>query len=172
MLMRDPATIKSLSLIVIKPLTFMKSIRSVSCHILFLLALIVSFAVQAQPDKNEILRLRNAYNTALKNYDHELSLSFLTDGVLSTISNGTLIQGKQNLREYIRNSSGTKMYWVRTPKEIDVNTDLGLAWETGSWKGYAAGSDEKSVTGGKYSAQWIKVNGAWKVNAELFVKLE
>jgi hypothetical protein len=150
----------------------MKSIRCVFGPILFLFALIVNVAAQAQLDKDEILKLRNAYNTALKNYDHELSLSFLTDGVLSTISNGTLIQGKQNLREYIRNNSGTKMYWVRTPKEIDVNTVLGLAWETGTWKGYAAGSDEKSVTGGKYSAQWIKVNGTWKVNSELFVKLE
>jgi ketosteroid isomerase-like protein len=150
----------------------MKSIGYFFVSILFLVSLIVNVAAQAQHDKDEILQLRNAYNTALKNYDHELSLSFLTDGVLSTISNGTLIQGKQNLREYIRNNSGTKMYWVRTPKEIDVNTDLGVAWETGSWKGYAAGSDEKSVTGGKYSAQWIKVNEAWKVNSELFVKLE
>jgi ketosteroid isomerase-like protein len=150
----------------------MKSIRYVFGPILFLFTLIVNVAAQTQQDKDEILQLRNAYNTALKNYDNELSLSFLTDGVLSTISNGTLIQGKQNLREYIRNNSGTKMYWVRTPKEIDVNTDLGVAWETGSWKGYAAGSDEKSVTGGKYSAQWIKVNEAWKVNSELFVKLE
>jgi len=140
--------------------------------VLFVIALIPTSTAHAQSDEVEIQRLREAYNTALKNYDHELSLSFLTDGVLSTISNGTLIQGKQNLREYIRNNSGTKMYWVRTPKEIDVNAVLGLAWETGSWKGYAAGSDEKSVTGGKYSAQWIKVNGTWKVNSELFVKLE
>ena len=127
---------------------------------------------QIQDDKNEILGLRNAYNISLKNYDHDLSLSFLTDGVLTTISNGTLITGKINLREYIQANSGRKMYWVRTPKEIDVNIELGLAWEAGTWKGYIAESGKKSVTGGKYSAQWIKINGAWKINSELFVKLE
>jgi hypothetical protein len=83
-----------------------------------------------------------------------------------------LILGKENLRAYILSNAGTKMYWVRTPKEIKVNVELGLAWKTGSWKGFTAGSDQKPGTGGKYSAQWIKVNGARKVNSELFVKLE
>ncbi len=57
--------------------------------------------VQAQNDKDDILRIRNRYNAALRNYDDQLSLSFMTEGVLTTISNGTLIQGKENLREYI-----------------------------------------------------------------------
>lgn len=140
--------------------------------VLFVVTLFQTSPSLAQHDKDEILRLRNAYNTALKNYDIELSLSFMTEGILSTISSGALIQGKPNLREYIRSKSDTKMYWVRTPKEIDVNTETGLAWETGTWKGYTPESGDKSVTGGKYSAQWLKINGAWKVNSELFVKLE
>lgn len=140
--------------------------------LLFVIVLLPTTPSQAQNDKDEILHLRNAYNAALKNYDIELSLSFMTDGILSTISSGTLIQGKTNLREYIRSRSGAKMYWVRTPKEIDVNAETGLAWETGTWKGYTPESGDRSVTGGKYSAQWIKVNGVWKVNSELFVKLE
>ncbi len=125
----------------------------------------------AQNDKDEILSIRNASNTALKNFDNELYLTFLTDKALYTISNGTLLQGKENLRKYI-NQAGPKMYWVRTPTEIDVNSGLGLAWESGTWKGYTVDSGQKSVTGGKYSAQWIKVNGDWKINSQLFVKLE
>jgi len=139
---------------------------------LIIASLSYSTTAQVQEDKDEILRLRNSYNASLKNYDYELSLSFLTEGVLTTISNGTLIHGKKNLREYIQANSGTKMYWVRTPGEIDVNTELDLAWEVGIWKGYIPESGKKSVTGGKYSAQWIKVNGVWKINSELFVKLE
>lgn len=139
---------------------------------LIIASLSYSTTAQVQEDKDEILRLRNSYNASLKNYDYELSLSFLTEGVLTTISNGTLIQGKTNLREYIQANSGTKMYWVRTPSDIDVNSKLGLAWESGTWKGYVPESGKKSVTGGKYSAQWIKINGAWKINSELFVKLE
>lgn len=139
--------------------------------VLFLVALLAT-PVQAQNAKDEILRLRKAYNTALKNYDVELSLSFMTEGILSTISNGVLIQGKTNLKEYILSKADTKMYWVRTPKEIDVHAETGLAWERGTWKGYTPESGQKSVTGGKYAAQWIKQNGAWKVNSELFVKME
>lgn len=140
--------------------------------ILIIASLSYSSIAQGQDDKDEILGLRNAYNASLKNYDYELSLSFLTEGVLTTISNGTLIQGKKNLKEYILANSGTKMYWVRTPGEIDINAELGLAWEVGTWKGYIPESGQMSVAGGNYAAQWIKINGVWKINSELFVKLE
>ncbi|MBX2945409.1 MAG: nuclear transport factor 2 family protein [Cyclobacteriaceae bacterium] len=95
----------------------------------------------------------------------------LTDDVLITTGNGTLIQGKENLKTYISKASGPKMYWVRTPIEIEVNNKLGLAWETGTWKGYSE-SGEKSVTGGKYSAHWSKIEGVWKIKSQLFVTLE
>lgn len=134
--------------------------------------LITSTLANAQNDKDEILSVRNASNAALKNLDNELYLTFLTDKALYTISNGTLIQGKENLRKYINQATGSKMYWVRTPTEIDVNAGLGLAWESGTWKGYTLDSGQKSVTGGKYSAQWIKLKGDWKINSQLFVKLE
>lgn len=140
--------------------------------ITFTQLLITPTQANAQNDKDEILSLRTASNAALKDLDNELYLTFLTDNVLYTISNGALIQGKENLRKYINQATGPKMYWVRTPTEIDVNAGLGLAWESGMWRGYTFDSGEKSVTGGKYSAQWIKVNGDWKINSQLFVKLE
>lgn len=140
--------------------------------ITFTQLLITPTHANAQNDKDEILRRRNASNAALKNLDNELYLTFLTDNALYTISNGALIQGKENLREYINQANGPKMFWVRTPIEIDVNARSGLAWESGMWKGYTLDSGQKSVTGGKYSAQWIKVNGDWKINSQLFVKLE
>jgi ketosteroid isomerase-like protein len=134
--------------------------------------LITPLQANAQNDKDEILRIRNESNAALKNFDNELYLTLLTDRVQYTISNGTLIQGKENLKKFISQATDPKMYWVRTPNEIDVNTRLGLAWEAGTWRGYTLDSGQKSVTGGKYSAQWIKVNGEWKINSQLFVKLE
>ncbi len=132
--------------------------------------LIMSTEAMAQQDKDEILRLRHASNASLKNFD-ENHLNTLSDDVLITTGNGTLIQGKENLKAYIRKASGPNMYWIRTPLEIEVNTQLELAWETGIWKGYTE-SGEKSVTGGKYSAQWAKTDGVWKIKAQLFVTLE
>lgn len=125
----------------------------------------------AQNDRDEILKLRNESNAVLKNYDLNSYLSFLTEDVHYTISTGTLINGKDNLREYLTQRTGAKMYWLRTPTEVDVNTQQGLAWETGTWKGFTE-LQEKSVTGGKYSTLWIKINGSWKIKSQLFVKLE
>jgi hypothetical protein len=73
--------------------------------------------------------------------------------------------------KYIQESTGPKMYWIRTPVEVIVNPKTQLAWETGTWKGYVEGSDE-AVVGGKYSAQWTKASGTWLIQSQLFVTLE
>jgi ketosteroid isomerase-like protein len=141
----------------------------------WLLLMIVFISVaqaQKQTDKDEIMRLRESSNQALRKFDTELYLSFLTDDVQYTISNGTLIQGKENLRKYINDVKGPKMYWVRTPIEINVNEKSGLAWEAGTWKGYIVDSSQQPVSSGKYSAMWMKINGNWKIKSQLFVKLE
>ena len=149
----------------------MKSNRLWLSLIIAVISLTSAWA-QKQTDKDEILRLRKSSNDALRKFDTELYLSFITDDAQYTISNGTLIQGKENLRKYISNSKGPKMYWVRTPIEIDVNEKSGLAWEAGTWKGYTVDSGQQSVAGGKYSTMWMKINGSWKIKSQLFVKLE
>lgn len=141
-----------------------------TCFLVAALFVITPLYAQLQNDKVEILQLRNAYNAAIKNFSNE-QFSFLTNDVLTTTGNGTLIRGKENLKKYLQKASVSKMYWVRTPSEIDVNTKLGLAWEMGTWKGYAIDSD-KVFAGGKYSAQWAKINGVWKIKSQLFVMLE
>jgi Domain of unknown function (DUF4440) len=149
----------------------MKKYRVLFVWLMMGILLINPARAQQPNDKDEILSLRNAYNVALKEFDAK-HFTFLTDDSQTTTGTGTLIQGKENLREYLSKASGPKMYWVRTPNEIDVNVDQGLAWEAGVWKGYTTDSAEKSVTGGKYSAMWVKINGDWKIKSQLFVKLE
>jgi len=125
-----------------------------------------------QTDKEQILALRNASNHALKSYDLENILSFQTDDALTTTGNGTLLSGKDALQKYILDSGPSKMYWVRTPKEIVVNDQKGLAWETGIWNGYNPETGSESVVSGKYSAMWTKVTGKWKIKSQLFVTLD
>lgn len=142
-----------------------------TCFFVSALILTNPLLAQVQNDKVEILRLRNAYNAAIKNFSDE-QFSFLTNDVLTTTGNGTLIRGKENLKRFLQKASVSKMYWVRTPGEIDINTKLGLAWEMGTWKGYNMDTGDKPVVGGKYSAQWAKINGVWKIKSQLFVTLE
>ncbi|SDC88428.1 protein of unknown function [Algoriphagus faecimaris] len=145
-------------------------------HIVILISIIgFIFCMQnveaQESDKQEIFFQRSASNEALRVFDEELNSTFLTDDVLITTGAGTLISGKKELMKYIQESSGPRMYWIRTPDEVLVNPRTMLAWETGTWKGYVEGSDE-AVVGGKYSAQWTKVSGTWLIQSQLFVTLE
>ena len=133
---------------------------------------VFTVAIYSQGEVSNISMLRQASNEALKSYDHEKVLSFLTEDALTTTGAGTLLSGKEALRQYIAKALDSKMYWVRTPSEIVVNEPSNLAWETGNWKGYdpTAGSDP--VIGGRYSAQWTRKSGIWKIASQLFVTLE
>lgn len=132
-----------------------------------------SYTSHAQAtDQDQILTLRNASNATLKAFDHEGFLSYLTDDVHVTTGNGTLVQGKATLRNYIASAIGQKVFFVRTASEVVVNTERGLAWETGTWQGFAADQPDTPLTGGKYSAMWTKASGIWLIKSELFVTLE
>lgn len=126
----------------------------------------------SQSNKTQILELRKASNAALQEYNIDLVLSFLTEDVLITTGNGTLLAGKESLRKYIRSAGESKMYWIRTPKEIKINEEKGLAWENGTWKGYDPDKSNKPIVGGKYSAMWTKETGRWLIKSQLFVSLK
>ena len=128
--------------------------------------------LHSQTDKEQIAAIRHASNSALKSYDHKKVLSYLTDDVLTTTGNGSLLCGKNELEAYILRGGKSKMYWIRRSKEITVNADRGLAWETGIWKGYNPEKSEKPVINGNYSAMWTKESGGWKIKSQLFVTLD
>ena len=139
---------------------------------LFLSFWMFTTEIRSQTSKEEILVTRNASNQALKTYDNEKVLSYLTNDVLTTTGNGTLLSGKNALNQYILEGGTSKMYWVRTAKEIVVNEKRGLAWENGSWKGYDPEKGDNAIVGGNYSAMWTKVGRQWKIKSQLFVTLE
>jgi len=139
---------------------------------LFLIGfLIVTLSHGQDKEIAQILAQREASNQALRAFDDELNATFSTEDALITTGAGTLIAGKAELMKYIQESTGPKMYWLRTPDEVIVNPKTQLAWETGTWKGYKEDSEE-AVVGGKYSAQWTKASGTWLIHSQLFVTLE
>ena len=140
--------------------------------ILQFVLLVFTVAIYSQGEVSNISMLRQASNEALKSYDNERVLSFLTEDALTTTGAGTLLSGKEALRQYIAKALDSKMYWVRTPSEIVVNEPSNLAWETGNWKGYNPSAGSDPVIGGRYSAQWTRKSGIWKIASQLFVTLE
>ena len=142
-------------------------------HFLFavLCALICTSEAFSQNDTEQISAIRNASNLALKSYDIEEVLSYLTDDVLTTTGNGTLLCGKEQLEKYILDGGKSKMYWIRDTKEIIVNAKRGLAWESGIWNGYDPEKSDDPIINGNYSAMWTLESGKWKIKSQLFVKL-
>jgi len=128
----------------------------------------------AQSGEDKIRVVREASNAALKALDEEANFEFLTDDVLNTTGSGTLLSGKEELKTYIESVADAKpMYWIRTPVEIIVNEERGLAWEAGVWNGFYADdpNEESPVYHGNYAAQWVLVSGEWKIQSQLFVTL-
>ncbi len=128
----------------------------------------------AQSAEEKIRSVREASNAALKALDEEANFQFLADDVLITTGAGTLLSGKDELKAYIESATDAPpMFWVRTPAEIIVNEERGLAWETGFWHGYYADdkNEESPVFHGNYAAQWIHQYGEWKIQSQLFVML-
>ncbi len=131
----------------------------------------ISISYGQDLEKAQILAQREASNQALRAFNEELNSTFSTEDAFITTGAGTMIAGKAELMKYIQESTGPRMYWIRTPDEVLVNPETQLAWETGTWKGYLEDSDE-AVVGGKYSAQWTKASGTWLIHSQLFVTLE
>ena len=123
-----------------------------------------------QECQEQIRQLRAASNRAMKAYDHKKVLSYLTEDVLTTTGNGTLLCGRTALAEYIDNSAGNKVYFVRTPDRIHAGSSR--AWEQGTWKGYDPGKGAEPVVGGQYAAMWVKEGETWLIKSQLFVTLE
>ncbi|MEJ2003984.1 MAG: nuclear transport factor 2 family protein [Cyclobacteriaceae bacterium] len=136
-----------------------------------LFILFFSSTLYSQTDKEQISAIRNASNAALKAYDNDEVLSYLTDDVLTTTGNGTLLCGKEELEKYILNGGKSTMYWIRETKEITVNTKRGLAWESGIWNGFDPKESDNSLINGNYSAMWTKESGIWKIKSQLFVTI-
>lgn len=134
-----------------------------------LCVLIFSQALFSQTDKEQISAIRNASNAALKSYDNEKVLSYLTEDVVTTTGNGVLLCGKKELEAYILAGGKSKMYWIRDTKELTVYAKRGLAWESGIWNGYIPEKGDDPVINGKYSAMWTKESGVWKIRSQLFV---
>lgn len=90
----------------------------------------------SQTNQERILAIRNASNLGLRSHNEEVVLSYLTDDVLTTTENGNLLSEKKALEKHILDGGKSKIYCVRETKEIIVNEEIGLAWETQIWNGY------------------------------------
>lgn len=140
---------------------------------ILLILLFFSFhTVFAQNIKEEelIRKARQHSNEAIAKRDIEGISKFWLDDFLIIRGSGVIVIGKEASKaDWVKGFKETpQVYYVRIPSEIIISKNNAyLAWESGNWKGFNTYSK-----GGRYSAQWKKKEGEWKLQAELFVALE
>lgn len=121
--------------------------------------------------EEEVIRAaRKMSNEAIAKKDVEGISKFWLDDYLVIRGSGVIEQGKEaneaNWKKMFKETPRT--YFERFPTEVVISkNNPDMAWESGEWKGFNTYSK-----GGRYSAQWKKKEGEWKLQAELFVALE
>ncbi len=124
-------------------------------------------------NRNKILKLRSESNLAIKNHQIDIVLEYLTEEINIAASNGEIFSGKIAFKDALNNifSKNPDLYFVRNSEEVLLNKDNNIAWEKGTWTALRPKTDNWNNYGGNYSAYWVKINGIWKIRAELFVRI-
>jgi ketosteroid isomerase-like protein len=145
---------------------------------LFLLVLLSSISfgqtkTKALLEEQLIRTQRNFSNLAIANHDTLTIGNFWTDDFLLISSRNSEVSGREkNRKGFIEDfKSKRDVVYVRTPDKIDVFAEWNMASETGTWVGTWKAADGNVKITGTYYAKWHKINGEWKIRAEVFTPL-
>lgn len=121
-------------------------------------------------DVQAIRSVREQNNQAIADHDTLTLDKAWMENMMIISSSDSQINGRAELRRLFVNQfkSSPDVIYVRTPNDIQVMTDWGMASEEGTWEGSWTGDGGKIEIGGTYYAKWHKVNGAWQLRAEIF----
>lgn len=134
----------------------------------FLMLSFFAFSQTQQQDVNIIRSSRMSSNAAIARHDIDGMAKYWLSDFVQTIGRGTSLTGRDSIIsawEKLFSTNSTVLY-IRKPADITIGTNGIMAWETGTWTAKNSYSN-----GGNYSAMWRKIDGTWKLQAELFVSL-
>ncbi len=125
-------------------------------------------------DSELILAVRANFNESIAKHDPASMAKYFDDDYQITAGSGkhyrqTPKEGVESWVEIFRNNPD--IIYVRTPDNVEVSTYLELASENGHWVGRWTSANGDIEMGGRYFAQWRKVDGDWKIRAEVFATL-
>lgn len=130
-------------------------------------------AVSSAPRADDAAAIRAAraeQNQAIAVRDFDRVASFWMDDVQVTVGLGLTIRGRAKYRRAFSQDSG--IVYHREPDNVEVNSRWPIAWETGTWSGRHLDQSATPLLSGRYSAQWLKQDGRWRIRSELFVALD
>jgi ketosteroid isomerase-like protein len=121
-----------------------------------------------------VRQARAAFNDAIARRDATAMVAFLLPTYHIVTGRSAQKHGvPENLQTWTEmfRADATVTY-VRTPVDVEVNEDWGLAHESGRWKGTLTASDGPVVVSGVYAAKWQRTTGGqWLLQSEIFTTL-
>jgi ketosteroid isomerase-like protein len=138
-----------------------------------LLWLVMACNSTEQQEIGFLKQLREGSNQAIAEKDTTAMASFWTDDVHVISSRNAEVSGKEKLRHLFAKEFAAKknLLYIRTPENIRVFSDWGMASEEGHWTGYWDEPDGKVEISGRYFAKWHRLKEGWKIRSEVFVPL-
>ena len=122
-----------------------------------------------------ITAARHALNRAIVAKDANAIADLLADAHHVITALNSQRSGREESRKAWTEmfASDPEATFERTPTQIEVNEELGMAHETGDWTGtFRAGADPVNVSG-VYAAKWERApDGRWLLLAEIFTPLK
>lgn len=143
-------------------------------RILILLSFLsVACSSSIAEDEMQIISIRHESNAAIARHDALAIGQSYTDDFTLLSSSNIQVTGKDKMVDIFRKEFATKkeVLYVRTPYEIEVNTDWNMASEFGYWKGYWQSDNEKIEILGNYYAKWHKIGERWLIRSETYTPL-
>ncbi len=126
---------------------------------------------QPSPDETSIRTARARSNASIAKHDVAgIAAHWMPDIHIVTSTSaqgaGREVNGQRMADQFKRRPDTVS---VRTPVEVEVMAPWAVASERGEWTGRWTEPDGVVEIGGTYLAQWRKVDGAWLIQAELYV---
>lgn len=153
----------------------MKRCASASPRLLLntLIMLVMTGSLHAQSAEQLIRAARARSNAAIAAHDTTAMIAEWTPDYHIVSSRNSEVAGASKNAAFFAQEFGMKkdVVYVRTPGRIEVNASWDMASETGTWEGTWQAADGKVIIGGTYYAKWHRLQGKWRIRAEIFTPL-
>ena len=122
-------------------------------------------------DEQLIRSARDQSNRAIAAHDLPSIARIWMEDVHIVSSTSTQTAGREPNQQRMGRQFASRpdTIYVRRPVTIEVYAPWAVASERGEWTGRWTEPDGALEIGGTYQAQWRKINGQWRVQAELYV---
>ena len=143
--------------------------------------ILIVFSCNSSTEKKEdaaevgkIRSVREYSNQAIERKDTAAMASVWTTDYHIVTSRNFEVMGRIANRDRFFNEFVSKpdVIYVRMPVTIEVFDKWNMASETGTWIGHWTEQGTLVELSGSYFAKWHRLNGTWRIRAEVFVPLK